>query len=383
MAAAAPLATLRADTPAGAALSNSQLAAQVIMAGIDSCGAVSGAEKRRLTAIPVGAIMLFKKNLTAAIPDIKRMNGELCAVIEEACGIKPFIALDHEGGIIYRFENEVARLPAPFSYSRLAVQEGTGAALARIRLDAALAAGELNRLGITMNLAPVVEPLTAENRAFLDTRSYGEDPVWAGAAALSFVQGMAQGGVFCVLKHFPGNSAADPHMARPVWNAGTGELKRLVAPFQSVITAHPRCAVMLSHAVVPAWDEKNNASLSPDIIARLRNEYRFDGIVIADDFSMGAVKGIAPPEELAVRAVLAGADMVMAWPNNLGAVHGALLRALETGRLPRSRMAGAVARIVRAKQAYNPAFSSASAENPSERRAARLTGFPFLRAVCR
>ncbi|MDR0552358.1 MAG: glycoside hydrolase family 3 protein [Spirochaetaceae bacterium] len=333
----------------GAVLTGSELAAQVIMTGVDARGLLSEGEKRRLRAVPAGAVMLFKKNLDVSPAEIKKMNAEMSAIIEGACGVKPFIAVDHEGGTVHRFGEGVPRLPAPADYRALAFREGEDAALLRIRQDAASSAKILSALGITMNLAPVAEPLTAENFAFLGTRSYGEDTVFTGKAALAFVRGMNGGGITCVLKHFPGNTGVDPHRAKPEWNIGEAELYRLTSPFRAIWAEQPRAPVMVAHTVVSAWDAETNASLSPKVMRMLRGFCA--GIILADDFTMGAAGGKSP-EECAVLSLIAGADMVMAWPSSLAAVHSAILRAMETGRLPRSRIEDAVRRIMQTK-GYN------------------------------
>jgi beta-N-acetylhexosaminidase len=77
----------------------------------------------------------------------------------------------------------------------------------------------------------------------------------------------------------------------------------------------------------------------------LRGELGFDGIVLADDFSMGAAAGLSP-EEAVSAALNAGVDMVMTWPRNLTSVHNAILAALREGRLGRERLVEAAGRIL-------------------------------------
>jgi beta-N-acetylhexosaminidase len=128
----------------------------------------------------------------------------------------------------------------------------------------------------------------------------------------------------------------------------------MVEPFAELIRAGPPSGIMVSHAVVPAWDGERNASLSAEVMGgRLRGELGFKGIVLGDDFSMGALAGSGfRPEEAAVEALIAGADMVMAWPLNLRSIHGSILQALEAGRLSRNRLEEAAARIIAEKLRY-------------------------------
>jgi beta-N-acetylhexosaminidase len=87
---------------------------------------------------------------------------------------------------------------------------------------------------------------------------------------------------------------------------------------------------------------------APVIQNWLRGELGFRGIILADDFSMGAAASIEPGEAV-VRALIAGVDMVMTWPMNIGEIHRAILRALETGRLSRERLLESATRIIAEK----------------------------------
>jgi beta-N-acetylhexosaminidase len=122
----------------------------------------------------------------------------------------------------------------------------------------------------------------------------------------------------------------------------------MIFPFRKAVESGP-AAVMLSHAAVAAWDSKP-ASLSPRAVRALREDLGFAGIIIADDFSMAAVPG--PAEQRSLEAIAAGVDMVMAWPGNVRAVHGALVSALEAGTLDRKRLEEAAARIIAEKIRY-------------------------------
>jgi beta-N-acetylhexosaminidase len=340
--------------------SDAELAGEVIMAGVDAAGTVSRDERERLARFMPGAMVLFGKNLRIPREKIQEMTTALSAArtrrvvfveggVEKSAALLPFIACDHEGGSVQRVTEGGARLPAPLSYGETAKERGAAAAQAAITRDAARAAAELSRLGINMNLAPVAEALTAENRPFLENRAYGEDSAWTALAAAAFTQAMQEKGVACVVKHFPGNSAVDPHERLPVLRMDEAGLQGLAAPFYAVIAAASPAGVMAAHSVAAAWDPARSASLSPIVIGDKLVGRGFEGIVIADDFSMGAVAGVKSAEEAAVEALAAGADMVMAWPANLGIMHRAICAALARGALKRERLIDAAARIISQK----------------------------------
>jgi beta-N-acetylhexosaminidase len=111
---------------------------------------------------------------------------------------------------------------------------------------------------------------------------------------------------------------------------------------------------MVSHGIVPAWDGKRNASLSAPLIGGwIRDGLGFTGIVLADDFSMGAVAALGlSPEEAAVEALNAGVDMVITWPKDLKNFHNAILGAVAQGVLSRERLREAVEHILFEKIRY-------------------------------
>jgi beta-N-acetylhexosaminidase len=246
----------------------------------------------------------------------------------------------------------VGKLPSAFSFWELAQEEGRGVALERAEALYGRSATEIRELGITMVLGPVAETLNNDNSVFLETRSYGPDAGFTEAAASVYIRSMNAAGIASVVKHFPGNTAEDPHSGTPVLNAGKAELDEMVKPFAGIIRGLAPPALMVSHVVVPALSGRQNASLSrPVIEGWLRGELGFDGIVVADDFYMGAVP-FSVSSAPAVEALNAGVDMIMVWPLNIADVHASILDALRGGRLSRERLREAAARVIEGKIRY-------------------------------
>jgi beta-N-acetylhexosaminidase len=340
-------------------LDDRALAAQVILAGLEGKNYLSPELRGILGRVPAGGVLLFRHNLDRPKEGVRAFIAELSELILSAGsgpppGVPPFMAVDHEGGLVHRFGPGVERLPAAESWWAMAEKEGREKALAALGEAGRRSAGEIRGLGITFNLAPVAETLNDENRRFLDTRTFGPDGDFVEAAAAVFVKAMDEAGIASALKHFPGNTAEDPHGKPGRLEAGEGELSRMVKPFAGVIRARRPSAVLVSHVIVNAWDGEHNASLSGKAIAgKLRGELGFEGIILADDFSMAAVasRGLGPGEA-AVAALNAGADMLMAWPSTIPEVHAAILEALGDGRLGRERLRDAAARIIAEKLRY-------------------------------
>ena len=333
-------------------LDDSALAAQVLLTGIEGKTTLSPAMRRLLERIPAGGIMLFRYNLDTPREDVKMLLSETADLVSAKNGIPPFMAVDHEGGLVHRFGDDVERLPSAYSFWELAQAQGIPAAMAKADAHYRRSALEIRELGITMVLGPLAETLDADNRAFLDTRSYGPSRYFVEMMASAFVRGMDAAGIASVVKHFPGNTATDPHSGVSGIRAGKGGLDEMARPFAGVIRNLAPQAVMISHVIVPALDPMRNASLSRAVIQGwLRGELGFEGMVVADDFSMGAVN-VPSPAAAGIEALNAGVDMIMVWPKDLSATHAALLGALGNGRLPRERLVEAAARIIAGKLRY-------------------------------
>jgi len=326
-----------------------QLAAQVIITGIDGKGSLTRDMKMLLSECPAGGILLFRYNLNTDNGAIQNLVAECAALITEGSKVPPFVVVDHEGGNVNRFLPGAVDLPAAYSYWEAAQREGRDSAIVRIKEDSLNAGIKLRDLGINFNLAPVAEFLNDDNEKFLKGRSYGPDSGFTVEAVRAFIAGMDSAGVICAVKHFPGSAGADPHYFPGKLNGDREALAELVLPFTALIKENRVRAIMVSHSSVPAWDAEHIASLSPAVMGEwLRQELGFTGLIISDDFSMGAATASdrAKPEDAAVQSLIAGADIVLVWPPDLRRTHRAIQAALADGRLSRQRLEESVGRIL-------------------------------------
>jgi beta-N-acetylhexosaminidase len=326
-----------------ASLDSRQLAAQVIMAGIDGRGRLTRDMRLLLGECPAGAVIFFRYNLNTGNRDIQNLTGECVTLITGQSGIAPFIAVDHEGGTVNRFNQGVAVLPPASSYwERYGASQET---LRKIEEDSFNAARELSALGFNFNLAPVAEYQNSYNRDFLKSRVYSPNPFFTAQAAAAFIRGMENAGVLCAVKHFPASAGADPHLYASVLPEDMAGLETLVFPFASLFSGGAR-AVMVAHSYIPEMDTVIS-SLSRQVMGRwLRDEMGFTGLIVCDDFSMAAASGAFTKEQAAVMSVAAGSDMVIVWPPDLRKTHLAFLAALEDGSLPPERLLDAAARVI-------------------------------------
>jgi len=253
-------------------------------------------------ADPVGFI-LFRRNCRS--PGQVR---DLVAALRDAIGRHDApVLIDQEGG-------RVARLRPPFwrlypSAACLGSLPDPQAELAA-RLGARLMADDLRNLGITVDCLPVLDiPITGADPVIGD-RAYGTEPDRVTKLGQAVCEGLLEGGVLPVIKHIPGHGRArvDSHHACPVVESEARELSRRdFVPFRA-LAAMPWA--MSAHIVYMTIDPTAPATLSHRVISQLiRDTIRFDGVLISDDLSMGALGGDIA--ERAERALAAGCDLVL------------------------------------------------------------------------
>jgi beta-N-acetylhexosaminidase len=273
----------------------------------------------------------------------------------EAAGAPPmFIAVDQEGGIVAHLKDGFTTWPVPALLAatgdvNLAYQ--TGQAVGR----------EMRAVGVTVNLAPVVDLNTNPANPIIGRRAFGQNPAIVAPIVAAYARGLQSMGVAAVAKHFPGHGASDTdsHHEIPVIDRDrtTLEAEELL-PFRAMIDADV-AAIMVGHLNLPAlgMPAGQPASLASDIIdGLLRGELGFDGIVITDALDMDAIDTRYSPAAAAVAAVKAGNDMVI-----LGAHVGletqaqaieAVVAAVHAGELAPERIDRSVQRILTAKARF-------------------------------
>ena len=326
-----------------AGLSLEAACGQLVMTGIGGRGELDAGSRLLLEEVPAGAVILFGFNIPREAADLRpALDQAQEAARNGGAGIPLFVAVDHEGGEVFRFREGITRLPS----ARVLGESG---------LETAARAGgtagrELRTLGVSLNLAPVVEAGDADSGGFLGSRVFSRNPIQAGALAAAFLAAQQEEGTAAAAKHYPGNGAADPHKSTPAVAASLGEIEDVFdPPFRAAVKAGV-AAVMLSHARFSALDPDKPASLSPAVIGRLKDRLGFQGLVLTDDLAMKALSGEGGVGAAAVAAVRAGADMVMASDGPAARqAYRSLLEAARSGILPETRVRDAASRILAQK----------------------------------
>lgn len=212
---------------------------------------------------------------------------------------------------------------------------------------------ELAALGINTNLAPVLDYASTSD-AFLYDRSFASSTT-LGDLATALITGHTDAGVLAIPKHFPGHDStpADSHVTLPVVDISAARFPAYVSQFREVLDQNDIGAMMTAHVQFPRLDDRYPTTLSEEILSRqLRRELDFDGVIITDDMTMGAITNTWTTNAAALRTIQAGADMMLfaAQPNAAIDAHEHLVQAVRDGTIEEDRLDQSVARILQLKQ---------------------------------
>ena len=314
-----------------------QKVAQLFVVNLVGCDTFSPVE----TNI-AGGFLYFGYNIAQTPVAMAQFNQSIIDYCKQNNKIPPFLTVDQEGGFVNRLRSLNGPLP---SAQRITQNLDVSKAAELYTLQAK----QMKALGFTMNLAPVAEVCTSDNEVFLNERSFGNlDQVTDYGTEC--VQAYEENGVGTVLKHFPGNTNTDPHTGLPQISWSDAELKMQMDAFRALVAKNPS-AVLMSHARVKGYDEKNPACLSEYWVTQmLRNELGFTGIIFSDDIFMGALADNGYPPELAVvAAIQAGIDCIMISEKRIGSSVEVLCKKAKADNLFAKRIDNAVRRIIEYK----------------------------------
>lgn len=342
---------------------------QLLMAGV--AGRTLSDDARHVIAdLHVGNVVLMGPNVDSP-GQVLALTRELQRLAVEANGVGLLIGTDQEGGLVQRLRGIDGFTLLPDAATVGKVEDAD-----LLRRYGRMMADEMRAVGVTIDFAPVLDVNDNPANPVIGGlgRSFGATPARVEGSALPIMQGFHDAGIAATGKHFPGHgsTSADSHLAVPVVGKSRAELAATeLAPFRAAIAAGVD-AIMTAHVVYPALDPSGlPATVSkPIITGLLREEMGFDGVVFTDDMGMAGISEIFSPEEAAVQAILAGADVVVCARLDLQGVEGAcrpewlerlrngLLDAARDGRLPLSRIDESVARVRALKQRYGAAPAS-------------------------
>ena len=256
-----------------------------------------------------------------------------------------FLGVDEEGGSVVRVSKYSTFRKEPFASPQSLYQKG---GLSLIISDSHEKSALLSRLGINMNLAPVLD--IASKGSYIYPRTLGASVEDTSLYAETLIQTMKEDNMISVMKHFPGyGDNVDTHTGIAKDKRAYEEfLKVDFQPFQRGIEAGGP-AILVNHNIIESMDKKLPASISPSVHKILREDLEFKGIIMTDDLAMEALSSYTK-KDLAVQAFLAGNDLLIT--SSLKKHYQELLKAVKDGTIPLERLDESVLRILACKYTY-------------------------------
>jgi len=318
--------------------------------------------KHQIEDNKVGGVILFRGPVYESVILVNRM--------QQLARYPLLVSADLESGAGMRFDDTV-NFPWNMAVGATGNPEYA-------RRQGEITAREARALGVHQIFAPVVDVNNNAANPVINVRSYGENPADVARFAAAFTEGAQNAGAIATAKHFPGHgdTAVDSHRGLPEINVSRERLNTVeFVPFKATVDAGVG-AVMVGHIALPQIDatavkplpenlkskpidtDQNGeiidekaampATMSPVIGNILRNDLKFDGMIVTDALSMSGLTIYFTPEEAAVRALEADADMLLK-PADVDASFRGVLQAVKSGRITEQRVEKSARRILAAK----------------------------------
>lgn len=306
--------------------------------------------------LKIGGIIVYKKNynnyekMLDLINDIKELNCENKVPIT--------ISIDQEGGRVNRMPPEVLNLKSATKFANskdVELVKETGNIIGKM----------LNKTGISMDYAPILDIRRFEEKHAIGDRCYGENKEDVEKYAIEVMKQLQQNNVISVIKHFPGHGLTkkDSHFRIPKIKEKIEQLqKEDMQPFEVAIK-NGADAIMVGHLIIKDVDRKYPASLSKKVIQKyLIEKYNYCGLIITDDMKMMAIRLHYNMKRAVKRAILAGNDIVMIGLSykKIDRIIKYIIGQIKKGKISKERINKSVEKILRIKEKYNITDEKAS-----------------------
>ncbi len=318
------------------------------LTGYKTVTAAGSATHSALKTYPVGGLIYFGANIVTP-NQLKTMTSNTQKYAEEIEGMGLFLAVDEEGGTVARIGNN----------SKFTVKKYSNMASIGVAKDykKAYEVGEtigsyLHKYGLNLDFAPDADVLTNPYNTAIGNRSFGTDGNLVAKMDLQVAKGLADHQVFSCFKHFPGHGGTkgDTHEGFAYTNRTLNELKKSeLVPFQAAVNNHIPF-IMISHISAPKVIGDNTpSSLSKVMITDiLRKQMGYDGIIITDSMSMGAIVNTYGTKDAVIKSIQAGADLIL-MPQDFKKAYQGVLDAVADGTISEQRINESLERILRVK----------------------------------
>lgn len=250
----------------------------------------------------IGGVVLFAPNYESP--------AQLCELVNSIQALRDeyplFVSVDQEGGRVWRFKDGFTVFPSMLSVAK----QGSPKLCYDIHK---IIAEELKTCGINVNWSPCCDVLRDNTTQAIGDRAFSKSPEEVSKFVSASIRGMETNGVLSCAKHFPGhgNTTKDSHKDLPILKTPLSELEEVdFVPFQKAIKSRTSF-VMVSHLMVDAIDPEYPSSLSAKTYDILRDQFKYKGLIVTDDLSMGAITNHFSAKDIGHKCLSAGADLVM------------------------------------------------------------------------
>ncbi|MGW9551985.1 glycoside hydrolase family 3 N-terminal domain-containing protein [Citricoccus zhacaiensis] len=368
-----------ADAVAG--MDTAEKAGQVLVGQLGA----AGTDPASIEELNLGGIIVMGDAVPVAADgthDVEALQTRLAETQEALSAGRDWagiISVDQEGGLVARVKEPLVEWPTPMSYGAAAAGQNMDTA-AHLATDGhALMGAQLAELGFTLDFAPSVDVTIGAGDPAIGARSFSSDPETVSVLGTAATAGLLHAGVLPAPKHFPGHGSVtdDSHVTAPVQDASVADLEaRDWLPFRELLGGDQYTPmVMMGHVIVPELEPDVPSSVSAPAYEALRGlaapdsaadgasggaadgaannaadgtrsaAEPYDGVVVTDALNMGALVERYGANEAPVRALEAGADLLL-MPSDLPGARDALVEAVEAGEVPAERLDEAAERVV-------------------------------------
>lgn len=299
--------------------------------------------------------MLFGTNSAAGLAGTRLVTSAVQSLVsaEATANVRFFIAANQEGGNVQALRGPgFQTIPSALAQGLLSP--------AALQQRAAVWGSELRSAGVNLNLAPVMDVVTPgtdrQNQPIgMLQREFGHDPATVGAHGVAFIRGMEQAGVATTAKHFPGLGRVygNTDFTSGVVDTVTTPSDPYLQPYQAAIGSGVPF-VMAALATYTRIDPHHLAVFSPRVMgAMLRQQLRFQGVIVSDDMGVAAAVAGIPPATRAIDFLAAGGDLITSESLTAAtAMDNAILAHAAADPAFRDQVSSAVMHVLAAKQAY-------------------------------
>lgn len=298
----------------------------------------------------IGGFIIFGKNVENSSQLLNLINS-LKEANSQNNKIPLFISIDEEGGRVSRMPAEIKKFPTSGKIGQMNDKElsyNIGTILGK----------ELKMFGFNMNFAPVLDINSNPQNPVIGDRAFGTEPGIVSELGIQTMKGIQSEGIISVVKHFPGHgdTSVDSHIGLPTIEYDLQRIKEFeLVPFREAIE-NGADVVMVAHILLNQIDPDYPSSLSNIVITDiLRKDLGFDGVVISDDMTMGAITENYEVKDAAIKSINAGSDIVLiahGFDNSIAAINS-IKEAVRDGIISEERIDESVYRILKLKKKYN------------------------------